>query len=431
MNESLFLDEIRAHPYNMELRMVYADWLEERGDERAEFLRLEEQIDSRADDPNHRRAEARLRSVAGNCSAEWLAVVCRRYDVVLHQFGNWKLTLIKGARHVLGGSLRDTKQLVEAAPTKLLRERSRLELFEFFDVLQRDFKRFRFQGRPLLTIHAAPYSFDESAIERMEREAQRMLRSLRVFVTGDRDFADRELLFGELDRVHAAGPITSLILGDARGAERLSGEWAAARRVPVLREACDDLVAVERLNRLLDRKPDLIIACPGGSDTDNLMDLAFNAGIEVHRLQRPKRQGLVIGFVGTRSGMTDEQKESVRKSLASFSNVASTHHGDGVGGDQEFHEMSVRAGVPVHMHPPDEDNTRAFCEGGVARCYRARPSLARNRDIVNATGLLIAAPSSEAEESSSETWATVRYARKQGKWIWIVLPGGKVVMEEH
>ncbi len=36
-----FLDEIRSHPDNDNLRLVYADWLEERGDPRAEFIRVQ------------------------------------------------------------------------------------------------------------------------------------------------------------------------------------------------------------------------------------------------------------------------------------------------------------------------------------------------------------------------------------------------------
>lgn len=39
--EQPFLDEIRANPDDDAARLVYADWLEERGDVRAEYLRVE------------------------------------------------------------------------------------------------------------------------------------------------------------------------------------------------------------------------------------------------------------------------------------------------------------------------------------------------------------------------------------------------------
>jgi uncharacterized protein (TIGR02996 family) len=42
--EQSFLNAIRENPSDEHLRLVYADWLEEQGDERAEFLRIEAEI---------------------------------------------------------------------------------------------------------------------------------------------------------------------------------------------------------------------------------------------------------------------------------------------------------------------------------------------------------------------------------------------------
>ena len=42
--ETPFLDAIRAEPTNVACRLVYADWLEERGDARAELIRIEEEM---------------------------------------------------------------------------------------------------------------------------------------------------------------------------------------------------------------------------------------------------------------------------------------------------------------------------------------------------------------------------------------------------
>jgi uncharacterized protein (TIGR02996 family) len=39
--ENAFLESIRSNPRDRLPRLVYADWLDERGDERAEFLRLQ------------------------------------------------------------------------------------------------------------------------------------------------------------------------------------------------------------------------------------------------------------------------------------------------------------------------------------------------------------------------------------------------------
>ena len=52
---------------------------------------------------------------------------------------------------------------------------------------------------------------------------------MRVLITGGRSFDDRTLLFETLDRLHAIHEFTLLIHGDARGADRLGGEWARER----------------------------------------------------------------------------------------------------------------------------------------------------------------------------------------------------------
>src|SRR5438552_18844634 len=45
-SDAAFLKAIRADPADDALRLIYADWLEEHGDPRAEYLRLRHQITS-------------------------------------------------------------------------------------------------------------------------------------------------------------------------------------------------------------------------------------------------------------------------------------------------------------------------------------------------------------------------------------------------
>ncbi|MEK6249388.1 MAG: TIGR02996 domain-containing protein, partial [Planctomycetales bacterium] len=40
MDHERFLADVAAHPHDPASRLVYADWLEERGDKRADFIRL-------------------------------------------------------------------------------------------------------------------------------------------------------------------------------------------------------------------------------------------------------------------------------------------------------------------------------------------------------------------------------------------------------
>ena len=49
---------------------------------------------------------------------------------------------------------------------------------------------------------------------------------MRVLVCGGRDFDDAGLMISVLDRLHAQKSFTVLIHGDARGADRMAGQWA-------------------------------------------------------------------------------------------------------------------------------------------------------------------------------------------------------------
>ena len=82
MNDhTAFIEAIRANPADAPLRLVYADWLEERGDPRGEFLRLQSVLNellSTGQDSANRRArslQARLRDLRWAIDADWLAVI--------------------------------------------------------------------------------------------------------------------------------------------------------------------------------------------------------------------------------------------------------------------------------------------------------------------------------------------------------------------
>jgi uncharacterized protein (TIGR02996 family) len=73
-----FVDAVRARPDDDDLRLVYADWLEEQGDPRGPFLRAACRL--RALPAGAEAAallRARLRELRPGVAAEWLAVVCR------------------------------------------------------------------------------------------------------------------------------------------------------------------------------------------------------------------------------------------------------------------------------------------------------------------------------------------------------------------
>jgi hypothetical protein len=135
-----------------------------------------------------------------------------------------------------------------------------------------------------------------------------------------------------------------------------------------------------------------------------------------------------IGFTGTQQGMTGIQAFLLKCELVYTANCE-FHHGDCVGADAHAHAIASAHAFKVVIHPPIKCNKRAWCKGANVTVLPTKDYIARNHDIVDATDMLIATPKTEAEELRSGTWATVRYARKQGKPVVIVYPSGRIERE--
>lgn len=129
----------------------------------------------------------------------------------------------------------------------------------------------------------------------------------------------------------------------------------------------------------------------------------------------------VIGFTGTRNGMTRKQLTTVQGLLA---DATAFHHGDCVGADAEAHHLVTCRRV---LHPPTDEKLRAFCPvGPLDEILPAKPYLERNKDIVRACDLLVAAPSmSNGRVTSRGTWSTVLFAGEIGRPCVWVEPGGR------
>ena len=121
-----------------------------------------------------------------------------------------------------------------------------------------------------------------------------------------------------------------------------------------------------------------------------------------------------LGFTGSQGGMDEGQIDRVRDLIGQATEL---HHGDCIGSDAQAHVIAMTLGVRTVIHPPDDGRKRAFCQADEAR--EPRPYLVRNRNIVDATDALIAAPDGP-ERRRSGTWATIRYARKIGKPVTII-----------
>lgn len=139
---------------------------------------------------------------------------------------------------------------------------------------------------------------------------------------------------------------------------------------------------------------------------------------------------LHVGFTGTRLGMTDLQKIAVREHFDNNKSIVYLHHGDCLGADAEAHLEAVYFGIKVIIHPPENSRHRAFCTN-VAIVEITAPYLSRNHKIVDASTYLVATPQGFKEEFRSGTWATIRYARKQGKEVVIIYPDGMEVHDDR
>lgn len=135
-----------------------------------------------------------------------------------------------------------------------------------------------------------------------------------------------------------------------------------------------------------------------------------------------------VGFTGTRRGMTFVQRRRLRDDVLWPMQPSDFDHGDCIGSDAQSHPIAILCGAKIHLRPSLVTSLRAFCEirTGVDTFYSPKPPLVRNRDIVDASKVLIATPGEMTEQLRSGTWSTIRYARKHGRRVIIIFPDGSV-----
>ena len=130
-----------------------------------------------------------------------------------------------------------------------------------------------------------------------------------------------------------------------------------------------------------------------------------------------------VGFTGTQRGMTEPQGLFVERYLGvAKARPLAFHHGDCVGADAQAHMIAQALGIPVVLHPPSNDSKRAFC--AAAEELPPLPYLQRNHAIVDASQVMLATPGEAEEQLRSGTWATIRYSKRRGVTLYVVLPGG-------
>ncbi len=110
---------------------------------------------------------------------------------------------------------------------------------------------------------------------------------MRLLVCGGRYFTDEIWLYRELDTIHREQRVDFLIAGDALGADQLATQWALANKIAnrmyfAQWERLGRGAGPERNKRMLvDGKPDLVVAFPGGAGTENMVRQAKAAHVRV------------------------------------------------------------------------------------------------------------------------------------------------------
>lgn len=137
------------------------------------------------------------------------------------------------------------------------------------------------------------------------------------------------------------------------------------------------------------------------------------------------------GVTGTRQGLTDEQMEWWLNHMDSHrlakGQYGFLHHGDCVGVDAQVATMvRLVLGFRLIGHPAlGAGDNRAWIDSD--RNMEPQPPLVRNRFIVDESDTMFAFPFTEREVLRSGTWATVRYALKVKKPLYLVGPSGQAL----
>jgi hypothetical protein len=111
-----------------------------------------------------------------------------------------------------------------------------------------------------------------------------------------------------------------------------------------------------------------------------------------------------VGITGTANGWTPEQETVVSMVLGGLADCA--------GVDEQAADLAERLGYRVTTHPDDPiDETK------------------HNREIVDASDLLIGVPYGDEEWPGSGTWYTINYAREVGVPVFVVGPTGRILQD--
>ena len=127
-----------------------------------------------------------------------------------------------------------------------------------------------------------------------------------------------------------------------------------------------------------------------------------------------------IGITGTREGADAYQLAELRKVLSEL-NGTEFHHGDCLGVDVEAAAIARELGYRIVCHPPKSTETQGHFGGDEVK--EPLGYLHRDRNIVDATDVLLVVPLQNEWQPKGGTWYTHDYAIRKGKPVSVIYPG--------
>lgn len=127
-----------------------------------------------------------------------------------------------------------------------------------------------------------------------------------------------------------------------------------------------------------------------------------------------------IGVTGTREGATDYQLITIIDYMETLGRGHELHHGDCRGVDVQVATIAKELGWKVVCHPPKDSSQRGYFGGDEMR--QEIEYLARDRNIVDETELLMVVPLQNTWQPKGGTWYTHDYAVKRDKLVRIFYP---------
>ena len=121
---------------------------------------------------------------------------------------------------------------------------------------------------------------------------------MRVLVCGGRDYNNKQLVFDTLEyllnptEAWMPDPNHVIIHGGATGADALADDWAIINWVQIEEYKADWRQYGHRAGPIRNSqmlklgKPDIVLAFPGGAGTQDMIDKARKAGVEVREIDR-------------------------------------------------------------------------------------------------------------------------------------------------